>query len=235
MIFVTSDLHGNLDGFIKLLEAIDLKDSDTLYVLGDVVDRGPKPLELLMEMAFRPNIIPILGNHDYVAFTVLSQLMDIAGGEDINDYLDASCFKLLRWWMDNGGQVTLDDFLAANEETREDTLDYLEEFTLYEETEAGGIKYVLVHAGINNFNPGKALEMYSMNDLIFEKPDYGRVYFDDKILVTGHTPTAWIKGCPPQKVYRDNNHLAIDLSAENIVAAVRLDDGEEFYVKNAGL
>jgi serine/threonine protein phosphatase 1 len=93
MIYVTADLHGNFTGFIKLLESISLKEHDTLYVLGDVVDRGPQPLELLMDMACRPNVIPILGNHDYVAFTVLSQIRDIMEDEELEDYLDATGYE----------------------------------------------------------------------------------------------------------------------------------------------
>ncbi len=233
MIYVVSDLHGNYDGFLKMLDEIDFKDSDTLYVLGDVVDRGPKPLELLADMACRPNVIPILGNHDYVAFTVLSQIRDIQDDEDAGDYLDAAGLRLYTWWMENEGRITFEAFLASDEDTREDILDYLEEFSLYEEAEAGGYSFVLVHAGIKNFKPEKNLDKYNLNDLIFEKPDYGKVYFEDRILVTGHTPTAWIEGCAPNKVYRNKNHLAVDLSFEHIIAAVRLDDGKEFYIKNS--
>lgn len=230
MIYVTSDLHGNYEGFLKLLDEVNFKDTDTLYVLGDVVDRGPKPLDLLADMACRANVIPVLGNHDYVAFTVLSQIRDMQDDDDVEDYLDAAGLRLYAWWMENEGQVTLEAFLAADEDAREDVLDYLEEFSLYEEVDAGGFSYVLVHAGLKNFKPERALEKYNLNELIFEKPDYGKVYFEDRILVTGHTPTNRIENCAPKKVYRGNNHLAIDLSFDNIIAAVRLDDGEEFYV-----
>ena len=42
-IYVTSDIHGEYDLFVRLLDIIKLQDQDTLYVLGDVVDRGPHP------------------------------------------------------------------------------------------------------------------------------------------------------------------------------------------------
>jgi serine/threonine protein phosphatase 1 len=140
--------------------------------------------------------------------------------------------KLHAWWMENGGQVTLDAFLAESEDTREDILDYLEEFALYEEVTAGGFAYVLVHAGIKNFDPQRELDKYGLNDLLFEKPDYSKTYYEDRILVTGHTPTGWIEGGTRGCVFRGNNHLAIDLSEDNMIAAVRLDDGEVFYVKD---
>ena len=48
--YVISDIHGEYDKFITLLEKIDLKDSDTLYILGDVVDRGPNPVKTLLKL-----------------------------------------------------------------------------------------------------------------------------------------------------------------------------------------
>ena len=34
--YVMSDLHGNYKAYIKMLEMIDFKDSDMLYILGDI-------------------------------------------------------------------------------------------------------------------------------------------------------------------------------------------------------
>ena len=45
-----SDIHGRLDMFEEVLEKIDLKDSDTLYILGDVIDRGPNPVKILLKL-----------------------------------------------------------------------------------------------------------------------------------------------------------------------------------------
>ena len=39
MIYVMSDIHGNLRRFNSIMEQINLTDKDTLYVLGDVIDR----------------------------------------------------------------------------------------------------------------------------------------------------------------------------------------------------
>ncbi len=69
MIFLTyvcSDIHGRYDKYKALLDAISLKDSD-LYVLGDVIDRGPEGVKILQDMMCRPNVFPLLGNHEAVA------------------------------------------------------------------------------------------------------------------------------------------------------------------------
>ena len=40
MHYVISDIHGCYAQFAELLNLIRFKDTDTLYVLGDIVDRG---------------------------------------------------------------------------------------------------------------------------------------------------------------------------------------------------
>ena len=73
MIYVVSDIHGCYDEFCRLLEKIHFSDEDIMYILGDMVDRGPKPVRLLQDLMGRHNIYPILGNHEYMAFTILKK------------------------------------------------------------------------------------------------------------------------------------------------------------------
>ena len=40
MTYAVSDIHGCYDKYKALLEKLDLKEDDRLYVLGDVVDRS---------------------------------------------------------------------------------------------------------------------------------------------------------------------------------------------------
>ena len=47
--YVISDIHGNYEKYKRLLEMIDFKDQDTLYVLGDVIDRGPEGIKVLKD------------------------------------------------------------------------------------------------------------------------------------------------------------------------------------------
>ena len=55
--------------------------------------------------------------------------------------------------------------------------------------EAGGRKYLLVHAGFENFEPDKPMEEYSLEELVWARMDPEKSYFRDKVLVVGHTPT----------------------------------------------
>lgn len=52
--YVISDIHGMYNKFIELLNKIKLKDTDTLYILGDVLDRGPDPIKTLLKIMSMP-------------------------------------------------------------------------------------------------------------------------------------------------------------------------------------
>lgn len=43
---------------------LKISDNDTLYILGDGVDKGPKSVAVLKDMMFRSNVYPIMGNRD---------------------------------------------------------------------------------------------------------------------------------------------------------------------------
>lgn len=57
MNYVISDIHGEYKKFIALLEKINFSEKDTLYVLGDVVDRSAEPIKVLQYMMIRQNIV----------------------------------------------------------------------------------------------------------------------------------------------------------------------------------
>ena len=76
MVYVMSDIHGKYDMYMNMLEKIGFSDDDILYVLGDVVDRGPEPAKILLDMMKRKNVVPLLGNHEAMAYPVLEKLAD---------------------------------------------------------------------------------------------------------------------------------------------------------------
>ena len=61
--YVMSDIHGNYKKYIQAINTLNLQDSDTLYVLGDVVDRGNGSCKILLDMMCRYNVVPLIGNH----------------------------------------------------------------------------------------------------------------------------------------------------------------------------
>ena len=55
--YVISDIHGEYEKFMELLEEIELEENDTLYVLGDVLDRGEHPIKTVLKLMEMPNAI----------------------------------------------------------------------------------------------------------------------------------------------------------------------------------
>ena len=64
--YCIGDIQGCDDAFEQLLQTVDFSASrDTLYVLGDLVNRGPKSAEVLRRcMLAGDSMRALLGNHD---------------------------------------------------------------------------------------------------------------------------------------------------------------------------
>jgi serine/threonine protein phosphatase 1 len=231
--YVISDIHGQYGMFMDLLNKINLKDSDILYILGDILDRGPHPMKTLLKIMEMSNAICLVGNHELMALECLDYLDQEVTDEALEKLDRTMWYACLEWKEYNGGDTTIEEFRKLNSDTRRDVIAFLKDFLAYEELTVDGTNYLLVHAGLGHYSPGKALEEYSLNDLIWERVDYNIQYFDDKFVVTGHTPTQGIEGnSKPGYIYRANKHIAIDCGSfipGGRLAALCLETGEEFY------
>lgn len=234
MQYVIADIHGCYQEFLRLLKEINFSDNDELFLLGDMVDRGPEPIKLLQDLMQRPNIYPILGNHDYMALAVLKKLSVEITAENVDNHLTSE--DMLNWvhWMQDGGNTTAEQFSNLSLEEKNDILDYLSECSLYEEVTTADRRYVLVHAGIHQFSPLKELDEYNFSDFLFYRADYNRRYFPNPkhFLVTGHTPTITIRSDRQPEVYQAHGHIAIDCGCVfgGQLAAYCFDTQETFYV-----
>ena len=56
MIYCMSDIHGELDRFKAMLDLINFSSDDTLYIIGDVIDRHPGGVEILKIIKDTPNM-----------------------------------------------------------------------------------------------------------------------------------------------------------------------------------
>ena len=85
--YVISDIHGCFKEFQALLEEIQFNpNQDTLYILGDVIDRGWESLECLRFIMKSKSIHLLRGNHE-------AMMLDYFDGEPTN-------------WRHNGGRST---------------------------------------------------------------------------------------------------------------------------------
>jgi serine/threonine protein phosphatase 1 len=210
--YVLSDIHGEYARFCTMLDLIHFSKDDTLYILGDVMDRGPKPVACMKKMMEYENIIPILGNHDVMAKECLPFLLN-KERTIFFENLSKEEYNALQIWLNNGCLITLEQIAKLTYKEALKILAYLHRFLPYKELMIQNTNYVLVHAGLGYFEKDKPLSSYSIHDLVWTRTDYSKPYYEDKIVITGHTPTLLIDHAACGKIYQANNHIAIDCGA----------------------
>lgn len=218
MIYVVSDVFGCKESFDALLKEIRFSQKDTLYILGNILDKGPEPIGLLTDLSYEPNIVPILGERDYMAYRQLKL------SQDREKASDPQSIAAMREWLATGGQTTLQGFLELEEEDRDWVLEYLEEFALYAEIEVKGKKYLLSHAGIAGAQTEEELDALEPGEVL-KGIDGGENKSGKWIQVYGNTPTAGSieKGAGYIRINCDCIH-------GGKLAAYCLDNGKAYYV-----
>lgn len=61
---IIGDIHGCFDELLELLQEVNLRPDDLLVSVGDLVDRGPAPGEVVRFFRERPNSVVVMGNHE---------------------------------------------------------------------------------------------------------------------------------------------------------------------------
>ena len=213
MIYAVSDLHGCYDKYQKLLETLNLGENDTLYVLGDVIDRGPNGFQIMLDIASRPNVVCLMGNHEAMAKDALpATLGSLEGNSYFLNHRDRENVSL---WFRNGGETSLQDFLRLDKGQRQEVWAYMGSLPLYREVKAGGRDFLLVHGGLGHFFPSRSLENYSRDEIVWCRPEPDTVYFPDRCVVLGHTPTQLLyravgHGSTQGRIYRTESFIDID-------------------------
>ena len=219
-----SDLHGCYGLYIKMLEEINFSDEDTLYVLGDIVDRDNGGIKILQDIMKRKNVVPILGNHDYTALRMFKMIYNKEESDSL--ILGRAMWKLI------GGTPTNDAFMELSEAEQLEIINYISQFTVFKDISVDDNKFWLSHT-----IPQKERMLHDGNlereDFIAGAPEYDKKYYDNKYIVTGHTPTLFISPEYDGKIYNKNNHIAIDCGAVfgRILGCICLNNFKEYYVK----
>jgi serine/threonine protein phosphatase 1 len=217
-----SDIHGNYQQFLAILDQILFKESDTLYILGDLLDYGEEAMELIDDLSLRLNVYCIAGEHDFLAARMLSGFDKMLKNGSTPD---AEYIADMTAWVKDGGQATLEAFRALDADSREGVLEYLEELTLFEDITVNGKRYVLVHAGIADYEADSELEDYLPEDFFSEPLDASYALIEDATVVVGHVPTK------SGKIERGEGSIFLDCGAceGGKLACLCLDNGKEFY------
>lgn len=213
MTYCMSDIHGEYDRYKAMLGLIQFSDNDTLYILGDVIDRGPGGIDILLDIMHRPNIHMILGNHEAMLLATLGPENEIGAR---------------KLWEQNGGDYTRADLLHFRRpETREAIITYLLTLPDLLCIEASGRQFHLVHG----------YPTCDRFDRIWGRPDHNaQPPIPGTTVIVGHTPTPFLTNDfdNPCSIWHGNGIIDIDCGCghawlESRLACLRLDDMSEFY------
>lgn len=163
--YVISDIHG---AYFRLMDVLNQAhfdyDKDTLYVLGDIIDRLPHSGKIL-EWAYNcPSTVKFLrGNHEDMMLAFFEKQQDFIDNyaikmyeetglgltfkEFLNDELDARIHGSV-WGRYNGGFNTWKYLMSHNAMHVTNILDKISQWPLYYDIEVNGKRFILVHAGL---------------------------------------------------------------------------------------
>jgi len=189
---VIGDVHGHYDGLMLLLEALAPSSDDRVYLLGDLIDRGPKSAQVLDFVQQSP-YQTLLGNHEQLMLDALSPSVDLRAWQS---------------WLYSGGDATVASYKDTGMMPYKH-LEWLRSLPTY--LDLGDIW--LVHAGVH---PTMPIHKQSSEQLCWIRKEFHTIpkpYFPDKLIITGHTITFTFEGVRPGELVRGQGWLDIDTGA----------------------
>lgn len=233
MVYVISDIHGQADAFFDIIEQINFSDCDELYILGDIIDRGPKNFDIYKYIMDKPNIHFILGNHEDMMMSFVNAVHRDAKYDSKKEYSFFTRRYLIHWYS-NGGETTHDEMTGLNDEELGKIFDYIEDAPTFKKLEYKNKKYLLCHGAppfFKEWDFEENMKNFTTEDFIWE-----RTYGDQKIpdgytLIHGHTPVQHQFGKNGIVRYSNNTIYNIDCGCamKKCLGCLRLDDDKEFY------
>ena len=161
--YVMSDIHGQYYAYNKMLKKIHFSDDDFLYVLGDVIDRGPDGIKLIKDLMNRSNAEMLLGNHEFMLLNAVDYFKDRDAGDLKNEGEGMNAFEL---WTHpfNGGEGTCLEFLSMSEDEKDEICRYLRSLRLIKRIKVGSVNYHLSHSYSIDKPFGKEVPFYKLSN-----------------------------------------------------------------------
>ncbi|MBP3893090.1 MAG: serine/threonine protein phosphatase [Atopobiaceae bacterium] len=196
--YVFSDVHGHFGTLDRLLERVSPTSDDRIFMLGDMIDRGPDPISVVRCCYQLPNTTVLMGNHEDLMLSYYSDPDDTMARVN---------------WLINGGETTQEGLRSLPVDERIELARWLFTLPLYAQAEVGGRRYLLVHAGIDPRRiPSKDVAEWDeiaidevvadqyRDDLMWIREDFWSVptgLVNEKgegpIVIAGHTPTLYLE------------------------------------------
>lgn len=235
--YVISDLHGCKAEFDQMLSTIEYrKEYDTLWIDGDICDRGNESVALMQEIMEDPSMHMIFGNHDIWFQRYTQELIDAKHKNDSVNMND----DLLCWLHYNGGYKTADEFMDLSFPECYDMKLYLDSNRiLYQQLTVKQRKFLIMHAGLADeyLRPDVHLSEVPEQVAVWSHIGIDDNPFIDTTMIVGHIPTFLYGDQYEGKIIHGKNdtiyHIDCGCVYGRSLGCLRLDDMQEFYVKSS--
>lgn len=215
-VYVMSDIHGDFDGFMEMLDNINFSDYDEMYILGDAIDRGPDGILCLQYIMSHKNIHMILGNHEMI----------------FHDALFNPSF-IPHWMERNGGAPTIHAFMALNKKDQADIVDFINSLPLSYIVTVGDETFTLCHASNPTWfeeylSDGRIIDKYyNIADYaVWYRGNFEFVPDNNDTVIIGHTPTITLakfsKNCNAKPIVfqGDGGNMIINIDCGNAYKSI---------------
>lgn len=219
-ILVTSDIHGYLSYFKKVLKKACFSDNDILFIVGDMIEKGPENLNTLryvMELCKKGNVIPLIGNVDAYRLKLIYKLSEenVCGFYDyilnLRKWAGSSFYEELA--AECGYTInTPEDILLSKQDVIthfENEFKFLANLPTVVETQ----NYIFVHGGLREKQVSDNLEKGIFELTKFDAFAENTSDVFDKYVIAGHWPVVLYGSDIPQMnpiINRDKKIISID-------------------------
>lgn len=199
--YCVSDIHGHYDNYLDFKKT--LNEDDKVFVLGDVVDKGEKPIDILLDIMNDKRFLMLLGNHEYMMYQYLTAENKL----DKNEYG-------IQWLEYNSGYDTYLQYEKLEKDIQKTILDFISNLQVnIPELVVNNNKYYLIHGYPFTEKIIKTTDKQSLvEDCVWERPDIlsKKKIVGDRKLICGHTPIQnYINECKPVFYGNDINKASI--------------------------
>jgi len=209
--FAVSDIHGQYDQFIQLLEHWN-RETQRLFILGDMIDRGKNSLKVVQEAMklkklYGNQVVTLKGNHE----------------DMLLNFIDEPGYDYGELYFRNGGNTTAWEFaddehimFQSYEERARLIKQRIEEIkfirSLKDYYEFGNVLFV--HAGIDPFiSDWKKTESHKF---YWNRGWWNHKNETGKTIVYGHTPTQLLHKDKSNGIWVDEGNKYINIDGGSV-------------------
>ena len=215
--YVMSDIHGQFDALMEMMQQIGFSEEDELYILGDVIDRGTKSIECIKWIMEKNNVLTLLGNHEVMLYdTYVHEALPLYPSlTDVREKLSVEEQERVMHWILDMPECKL--------------------------ITVGGQKFYLNHTQAVSQEYFEEEFVDRMFPDYSKYMDYYNLTIKDIICIHGHIPTMkmrrWNGQLKDSSIWKNKSETIIDIDCGagypkegGKLGCLRLNDMKEFYV-----